>query len=171
MRGHRHRLLTVGVLAGTAALVGAGFPANNAPAKEVSPEKWTRSVCTSLGDWAADLAAAQEDVDPSETDLDRKQDDLVAYLEEVTDATDALMKRLRKAGTPDVKNGKGVTGAFRKGFAQARHTFEDDVLEIQEAIRSGADDIAATFDKADEKYYVPELDEAFAAEPSCSGAA
>jgi hypothetical protein len=187
VRGHRHRLLTLGVLAGAAALTGAGFPAKDVPGKEVSAEKWVKSVCTSLGDWADDLTAAQEDVDQSETDLDRKQDDLVAYLEEVTDATNALVKRLKKAGTPDVEDGKGVAKAFRRGFTQARDTFadaaedaadletgdraqfEDDVLEIQDAIRAGADDIAATFDEADEKYDVPELDEAFDDEPSCSG--
>ena len=192
MRGNRHRLLTFGVLAGTAALLGAGvpaeaFPARGVPAKEVSAEKWVKSVCTSLGDWAEDLAAAQEGVDRSETDLDQTKDNLVAYLDDVTDATDALLKRLKKAGTPDVEDGKGVVTAFRKGFSQARDTFadaaddaesldtddtsqfEEDVVDIQDAIAAGADDIGATFDEADEKYDVPELDDAFEAEPSCSG--
>lgn len=172
----------VSVTAAALMLVGAGFPA-----KEVSAEKWVKSVCTSLGDWAEDLAAAPEGVDQSETDLDRTKNDLVAYLDGVTDATDALLKRLKKAGTPDVEDGKGVAGAFRKGFTQARDTFadaaddaenldtedrsqfEDDVLDLQDAIRAGAEDINATFDEADEKYDVPELDDAFEAEPSCSG--
>jgi len=155
------------VALGLLALTAAGFPA-----KEVSAEKWVKSICTSLGDWAEDLTAAQEDV---------------AYLDEVTDATATLLKRLKKAGTPDVEDGKGVAGAFRKGFTQARDTFadaaddaesldtddtsqfEEDVADIQDAIRSGAEDISATFDEADEKYDVPELDDAFTSEPSCSG--
>jgi hypothetical protein len=182
VRGNRHRLLTLGVLVATAALVGAGFPA-----KEVSAGKWVKSVCTSLGDWAEDLTTAQEDIDPTEPDLDTKKDDLTGYLDEVTDATNALLKRLKKAGTPDVEDGRQVASAFRKGFTQARDTFADaaddadaletedpeqfqeDVVEIQDAIRAGADDIRATFDDADEKYDVPELDEAFDEESSCSG--
>ncbi len=189
MRGNRHGLLTFGVLAGTVALLGAGFPAKDVLARDVSAEKWVKSVCTSLGDWAEDLAAAQEGVDRSESDLDQQKEDLVAYLDEVTDATHALLKRLKKAGTPDVEDGKGVIGAFRKGFTQARDTFadaaddaesldtedasqfEEDVVDIQDAIAGGADDIGATFDEADEKYDVPELDDAFEAEPSCSGVA
>ena len=182
MRGHRHRLLTLGVLVGTSALLGAGFPT-----KTVSPEKWVKSVCTALGTWADDLAAAQEDVDQDETDLERRQGDLAEYLDEVTDATNTLVKRLKKAGRPGVDNGKGVTRAFRRGFSQARDTFADaaddaealetedrsqfdeDVLEIQDAIRAGAADISATFDDAEEKYDVPELDEAFDDEAACSG--
>ena len=44
------------------------------------------------------------------------------------------------------------------------------MLEIRDAIATGADEIGETFDNADEKYDVPEvLDEAFEAEPACSG--
>ena len=76
MRGHRHRLLTVAGLAGILAL-GAGFPASG-----VSAEKWVRSVCTSLSDWADALVEAQGNHDLEATDPEESKDALVGYLTE-----------------------------------------------------------------------------------------
>jgi hypothetical protein len=181
VRGHRHHLLTVAALAGILAL-GAGFPAGG-----VSAERWVSSVCTSLSDWADALVEAQENHDLDATDPEESKDALVGYLEEVTNETEALIKALKKAGTPAVDDGKALAKTFRKGFIQARDTFEDavdaardldtddksafqdDVLEIRDAIASGAAEIGETFDDADEKYDVPEVDEAFKAEPACTG--
>ncbi len=169
-------------------LVAVGFP-TEAAAKEVSAEKWVKSVCTSLDDWAESLAGAQDDPDLSATDLADRKDALVGYLEEVTDATSTLLRRLKKAGTPDVDDGKAVAGTFRKGFTQARDTFadaadqaaglaiddeaqfEEDVTDLRDAINEGAEAISETFDDADQKYEVQELDDAFDEEPACSGIA
>ena len=164
------------------ALLGAGFPV-----KEVSAERWARSVCTSLTDWTDALADAQDEHDLDATDPEESKEAVVAYLEQVTDDTDALLDGLEKAGTPDVEDGKAIARTFRKGFKQARETFADaaqdaealdtddreqyveDVREISEAINEGGAEIGETFDEADRKYDVPELDEAFDAEPACSG--
>ena len=167
------------------ALLGAAAP--GAPAKEVSAEKWVRSVCTALGKWEDALAAARANQDPDATEPEDRKEAVVDYLDEVTDATSTLLADLKKAGTPDVDNGKAVAKAFRKGFGQARATFvdasdaaerletddpaqfDDDVADIVSAIETGAGEIGETFDEADSKYDVPELDQAFEAEPACAG--
>jgi hypothetical protein len=171
-------------LLGAVALLGAAAP--GAPTKEVSAEKWVRSICTALGDWEDALADARANQDPEATKPDELKETVVAYLDEVTEATNTLLSDLKKAGTPDVDNGKAVARVFRKGFRQARDTFADaanaaedldtddqaqfdeEVAEIVTAIEEGATEIGATFDEADSEYDVPELDEAFEAEPACA---
>jgi hypothetical protein len=174
--------LGVGALVAALAVVGAGFPAQSVP-----PTEWVDSLCTSLTTWGDDLAAARADNAVTEGDLDDRRDALVSYLRQVTRDTDALLKRLRQAGTPDVEDGKAVARAFRRGFRQARaafagarrdaeqldpdsrRKFQNALEDIQGEITEGAEAVNATFDTASDRYDVEELDEAFNAEPACAG--
>ena len=173
--------LGVGALAAALAVVGAGFPAQTVP-----PAEWVESLCTSLTTWADDLAAARADNAVTEGNLGDRRDALVSYLRQVTRDTDALLKRLRQAGTPDVEDGKAVGRAFRRGFRQARaafagarsdaekldpdrrRRFQNALEDIQGEITEAAETVGATFDTASARYDVAELDEAFNAEPACS---
>jgi hypothetical protein len=168
------------VLAG-AALLAAGFPA-----KTVSPEKWTRSVCSALTNWQERLTDAQDGADLDATGIDERKAALTQYLSDATDATGVLLKRLKRAGTPDVDDGKQVASVFRRDFRRARDVFADAerdarrlstedpavfreaVLDIQSALSEGAEEISQAFEVSKQKYKVEELDQAFRDEPACS---
>jgi hypothetical protein len=170
------------VLAAGAALLAAGFPA-----KTVSPERWTRSVCSALTDWQDGLTDAQNDADLDATGIAERKEALTQYLSDATDATGILLKRLKRAGTPDVDDGKKVASVFRKDFKRARDIFADAeraagrlstedptvfreaVLDIQSALSEGAEEISRAFEVSEQKYDVEELDQAFTDEPACSG--
>jgi hypothetical protein len=174
--------LGAGALAAAVAVVGAGFPAQTVP-----PEEWVQSLCTSLATWGDDLVAARDDNEVTEGTLDERRDALVSYLQQVTRDTDALLKQLKRTGRPEVPDGKAVARAFRKGFRQARRAFagareaaaeldtdsrrkfENALEDIQGDITEGAEAVNETFDNASERYDVKALDDAFNAEPTCSG--
>lgn len=174
--------LGAGALVAAVAVVGAGFPAQSVP-----PAEWVQSLCTSLTTWGDDLTEARDDNVVTEGNLDARRDALVSYLRQVTQDTDALLNRLKRAGTPDVTDGKAVTKAFRRGFRQARaafagarkdaeqvdtdsrRRFENALQDIQSDITEGAEAVGATFDTASERYDVEALDEAFNSDPSCTG--
>jgi len=174
--------LGVGALVAALAVVGAGFPAQSVP-----PAEWVESLCTSLTTWGDDLATARADNAVTEGDLADRRDALVNYLRQVTEDTDALLKRLKQAGTPDGDDGKAVARAFRRGFRQARaafagarsdaekldpdrrRKFQNALEDIQGEITVAAETVGATFDTASDRYDVAELDEAFNTDPACAG--
>jgi hypothetical protein len=117
VRRHRHRLLTLGALVGTSAILGAGFPA-----KTVSPEKWARSVCSALTDWGGELETASESFSEAES-----RREATGALGDAIDATETVIKDLRKAGTPDVDGGKATAKAFIAPFRDAKTLLEDGV--------------------------------------------
>jgi len=178
----RRAPLGVGALVAALAVVGAGFPAQSVP-----PAEWVESLCASLTTWDDDLAAARADNAVTEGDLGDRRDALVSYLRQVTEDTEALLRRLKQAGTPDVTDGKAVARAFRRGFRQARvafagarsdaekldpdrrRKFQNALEDIQGEITEAAEAVGATFDTASDRYDVAELDEAFNADPSCAG--
>lgn len=165
-------------------VVAAGFPA-----KEVPAEKWVKSLCTSFVRWAEDLSAARADPDLAAADLDVRKEALIGALNAQTDATTTLLKRFKKAGTPNVDDGKEIVATFRKGYKRAREAFaeaatdaedvrtrnlavyEEDALALQEQIVEGAEAVGRTFDTAAERYDATAVDEAFRSEPACTGVA
>lgn len=163
-------------------LVSAGFPA-----KEVPTEEWVKSFCTSFAMWAGDLAAARDDPGFAADDPRVRKEALIESLNAQTEATTLLLKRFKKAGTPDVEDGKGIAATFRKAYERARKAsadaataaedirtrnldvYEEDALELQEQITKAAEDVGEAFDQAAEKYETEEIDAAFRAEPACTG--
>lgn len=173
-------------------LFGAGFPANAIPAndfptKEVPPDEWVKSLCSSFLQWTEDLAAARDNPDLVAEKPKTRKAALIDVLEAQTEATTQLLKRSKKSGTPDVDDGKAIAKTFRKGYERARDTFaaaaedaqdvrtrnievyEEDALALQEQIVEGATAIGETFDAAGERYDATAVDEAFQAEPTCTG--
>jgi hypothetical protein len=167
---------------GLLAMAAAGFPA-----KEVPTEEWVESLCKSFTEWAEDLAAARDDPGFGADDLRVRKQTLIESLDGQTDATATLLKRFRKAGTPDVKDGKGIARTFRKAYQRARRAaadaakdaedirtrnlevYEKDALELQEQIVEAAAEVGEAFDLAAEKYDTRKVDAAFRAEPACAG--
>jgi hypothetical protein len=163
--------------------VAAGFPA-----KEVPVEKWVKSLCSSFAQWAEDLAAARTDPDLASPDLKARKAALIDSLDAQTDATTALLRRFKKAGTPNIEDGKRIAATFRKAYGRARAAsadaaeaaqdirtrnsgaYEDDALAIQEQITEGAAEVGEAFDAAAERYDTEALDAAFRAEPACTRA-
>jgi hypothetical protein len=178
VRGNRHRLLTFGVLAGTAALLGAGFPVEDV-AKDVPPEKWAGSVCRGLSDWGEELGAASTSFPEAES---RKE--ATGILEDAVDATAALVKDLQKAGIPDVDGGRATARQFLAAFKDAKKLLEgatEDAGDLpkgddfEDALGNVDDDLGEGFDSIGEDVESarsdadPELQAALAEKPDCSG--
>lgn len=167
---------------GLLAVAAAGFPA-----KEVPTQKWVESLCTSFTKWAEDLAIARDDPGLVADDLRVRKQSVIESLEDQTEATASLLRRFKKAGTPDVKDGKRIAATFRKAYRRARkaaadaaedatdvrtrnlEVYEEDALELQEQIVEAAAEVREAFELAAEKYDTEEVDAAFRAEPACTG--
>ena len=173
MLGNRHRFLTVGILAGSVALLGAGFPA------KTPPEKWAKSVCSALSEWGEELDTASSSFTESES---RKQ--ATAVLHDAVDATGTLVKALQKAGVPDVDGGAPTGRQLLAAFKDAQKllkgavkdaadlptggAFEDALTEIDDELGEGFDSIGQDVEKA-RSGADPELQAALEDEDDCAG--
>jgi hypothetical protein len=168
-----------------AVLISAGAGGSQA-GERVPADDWAESICTSLERWSTDLAEAQAEVDPDDPDLRARKRSLVRYLEEVTVLTRDLVRDFKRAGVPDVRDGKPIAKAFRKGANETRKAFAsaaDDASSLRvrnpdafergqrdlyDEIQAAREDAAAPFVEADEKYDARELEGAFRATPACT---
>ncbi len=91
-----------------------------AGAKAVPPDEWAESVCSDVVDWAGQLETVSQDFDGAETPSEAED-----ALESAVEETTALIKGLRKAGTPDVEGGKASARAFITVFKDARGLFRE----------------------------------------------
>jgi hypothetical protein len=118
------------VLVGAVLLLGAGFPT-----KTVSPERFARAICTSVTDWVTEIGelGTSYDEEVSATDdLDEKKDLTTTFIDDVLDSTNALIKEVGKAGTPDVPDGKAVVKAYRNGLGDAKDVLEEAAEEAED---------------------------------------
>lgn len=158
----------------TLMLVGAGFPT-----KDVSPEKWARSVCGALTEWGEELETASEAFTESESSKEA-----AGVLEDALDATNGLIKSVGRAGTPDVDDGKATAKAFVGAFKDARKLLEgavedasdlpSDDDEFEEALTALDDELGEGFTTVGEDVDAaqqdadPELQTALEEEPDCA---
>jgi hypothetical protein len=182
-----HRAPAVAVLGAAALAIGLSAPAGAVPSKEVSPERWARSVCSSLTDWIDEIEDLASDVGTAAgDDIDEAQELLVDFLDDAVKSTNGLLKRLNRAGTPDVEDGGAIARTFKRGFKDAREIFADgrdaaedlstddpgefatEAAEIGTAIDEGSSEVSDVFDEADDKYETEKLDEAFQDEEACA---
>lgn len=150
MRGHRHRLLTLGVLAGTAALLGAGFPANASLARAVPPDEYAESVCGSTADWfdeIVDLSGELGDGLSEASDADEQQDAALEFLEAAIDATDTWLEEIGDAGTPDVDDGKSIAKGYRKGARDTRKVLVKAAKEAEDLPTDDDEEFAERLDE------------------------
>ena len=142
----------------------AAMPAAQ-PAKTVPAKTWAKTFCNSVADWVETVTEGAEDLDlTAEDDPAAIRATLVAYIDDVTDETKSVIKRLKRAGNPKVPKGKKIAKTVRKGFVAIRDTMEQAselaaVMPIDSA--EGADAVGVEIeDKIEEG--VDEFEEAIA---------
>ena len=150
-----------------------------------APPKWAKAVCGATSTWvtqvakAADLAAAT--VPESSASVKKT---LGTVLKATAKSTAAVRKKLAKAGSPSVPNGKQIAATVKEGFRQVESSvkqarkglagassadpaaFTATVRGVQDALESGLESIQAAF-SATRDADAAALLEAFAATPSC----
>jgi hypothetical protein len=183
------RTLTLSVLAVVSvALLGAGYPVRSA--KTVSPKKYAKSVCTSVGAWVQTMqdgsTKVQSDLDANPVgNLDGARNALTTFMGNAVASTDTLLHQLAKAGRPSTPKGKQVAKRLVTGFkgirnlldearnsAQALATgdpqaFTDGAQRVQGAITTGFDDFSKAFNSLDKLDTDHKLGKAFRAEKAC----
>jgi hypothetical protein len=145
VRGDRHRLLILGVLVGMAALVAAGFPA-----QDVSPEEYAESVCGGTGEWfeeIVDLATEFQDDRSAASDADEQQDLTLDFLDAAIDATTSWREEIEDAGTPDVDGGKSTAKAYRKGARESAKVLKKAAGEVEDLPTRDDDEFAEQLDE------------------------
>ncbi len=170
------------VLATAAAVV---LPVSAAGAA-TPPPKWAKAVCGATSTWvtqvakAADLAAATV---PESADSVQKS--LGKLLATTVKRTAAVRKKLTKAGTPRVPNGKQIAATVKEGFRQVESSlkqakkslsaasttdpiaFTTTARGVQDAMESGLESIQAAF-SATRDADAAALLKAFEANSSCA---
>ncbi|HEY3724533.1 MAG TPA: hypothetical protein VGN59_14365 [Acidimicrobiia bacterium] len=125
------RVLTVGVLAAALLVMGAGFPAEQVPARH-----WAKSVCTEVGIWvqtARSGASALNGQASTSANLPNVKHALVQYLGATEDATRTVVERLHAAGHPATPQGTQAAAGLTKGFGRiesALKGFEHDARAV-----------------------------------------
>lgn len=146
----RHAVLTFTVLAGTAALMGAGFPAQTFVAKGVPPDEYAESVCGSTGDWfdeIVDLSGELADGLSDASDTDEQQDVAIDFLDAAIDATDTWLEEIEDAGRPDVDDGKAIAKGYRKGARDTRKVLVNAAKEAEDLPTDDDEEFAERLDK------------------------
>ncbi|HZJ25520.1 MAG TPA: hypothetical protein VFF40_00650 [Acidimicrobiia bacterium] len=117
--------------------VGAAFSSVAAaphaqPTKTVSAKQWAKAFWGTVADWVEAATAGSEELDVTigtEDDAVAIRAALVSYIDDVSDQTSTTIKKLKRAGDPDVKNGKKnakkIAKTLRNGFVEIRDTLDD----------------------------------------------
>jgi len=150
-----------------------------ATAKAVPADEYADAACSEIVDWAEGLNAASQDFDAAETPAEAAD-----ALEGAVNETTALMKQLRRVGTPDVEGGKASARALIVPFKDGRDLlrdaaadaadlpddgdgFEEGKTEIDTALDDGFTALGPDID-AVEADADPELRDALQADSSCN---
>jgi hypothetical protein len=152
------------------------------------PRQWATDVCGALSTWLEDLQDRQTQVTSDlegVTDLTEVRGVLVDFLDDAVTETDTMIGEVEAAGTPDVDMGAELQQDFVDGIGQAKTAFEEakttaeelptdnqaefaqGTSDIEQQLNTQSQAIEDAFDELDQKYDVPELDEAFDEEPAC----
>lgn len=192
MRGSRGKL---GVWAIAAALmIGAcggddapeGDTPGDGPAQTVTAQEYATDICGALDAW---VTASQDRVgsltgalNPTDS-AENRRDILAGYIDGVIEDTDVLISEVEAAGAPDVEGGEEIAGQIADAFDTVKTELEQTRSEVDSL---PTDDPAAFTAAATElgtsiqtsltavgtsvgEISEPELNQAFAAEPACSG--
>jgi hypothetical protein len=176
--------LSVGVIALSLVVMGAGFPARSVP-----PKQWAKSVCTAVGDWAngaqTGAQTLQTKTTGSDTSIPKIKKALVSYLSATASATSTVGDKLEHAGTPKTSKGTQAAKGLRDGFARI-HTavdhFKHDAQKVsttnpaaalaalkklQTKINTQFESLNATFGNLGKYDPDHKIEKAFKATPAC----
>jgi len=97
------------------------------PTRTVTLERWMRSVCTGLIHWGEAIAKLEEKIQGALTDLDagkvsaeKAKSSLLRAATEETKATDRLIAKVKRTGTPQAANGASVATSFQETLTDFR---------------------------------------------------
>lgn len=118
---HRARRLAIAVaVAAAAPLSGCGSSGSST----VSPSHYMASVCGAIGPWVSDVDARSSALSPTAiSDPPQRKRAAQQFLSAVVIDTQHVLARLRAAGVPDVKGGKGIAASLVSVFTQLRRAF------------------------------------------------
>ena len=180
-----NRRAPVRLATATLAVVAAIALPISAAGAATAPPKWAKSVCGATTAWvsqiakASDLAAATV---PESAKAVKKT--LNRLLTVTVKSTAAARKKIAKAGTPAVPNGKQIAATVKEGFRQVDSSvkqakkslssaattdppaFNTTARGIQDGLESGLESIQAAFSAARDADAAALL-AAFAATPAC----
>jgi hypothetical protein len=176
-------VLAAAALSGLAVAALPGISA----AAEVSPAKWSQSVCQALVSYKRDGTTLENNAGKSFKNLksfSAIRAKYAAFFQALAKRTDQAVTAIGKAGTPNVANGAAVASGFQAGFAQIRDTFaqletqarqlpttsvadfQAAVTSIQNALQQADTQSSATFQSLNQ-LVPPDLDAIFVAQPAC----
>jgi hypothetical protein len=112
------------------------------------------------------------------------REDVARFLGEVTGTTNTLVSDVARAGTPDVEEGEALAADLRRGIeqlaavlAQAREDAENlpsrpgplqrELGELSTSIQTEMASAVTVFLELEQRYDVPEVDQAFENEEAC----
>jgi hypothetical protein len=152
----------------------------------VPASEWLGTVCGAISSWQDELVGGTADLQQASDPAEAKQ--LVGdYLQDVVDATDAMIDEIASAGAPDVAQGEEIAAGFQTALGSLRDSFADARSEVDSlptddpqalgqalenlgsSLASAGDEAGATFDQLAQDYPDSGLDEAAANEPACAG--
>ncbi len=161
-------------------------PAGEDPAETVTAQEYATDICGALDAWVTasqDRASSLTGVlNPTDTPENRR-DVLAGYIDGVIDDTEALLDDVQAAGVPDVDGGEQIAGQIADAFDSVRTELEqtrDDVdalptddpaaftaaaTQLGTSIQTSLTAVGTSVSGISE----PELNQAFATEPACSG--
>lgn len=170
--------LVVGLLALTAC--GADDP----KLERTEARQWAKKVCGAVVPMSTELSQLQQSVSGTiggVTDLATKKRELVTIFTKGEKLTNDALRKVERAGVPDVENGRVIADTFVKALISARESFKAGKQAIgklpttdQAAFDSGV--VTAFEDMSEEnskttsafsEVKAPELDKAFTELPEC----
>ena len=188
--GRRRRARLLGLAMAGAFLIGLapGAAAGaSAPAKAVSPARWSRQTCQALASYKSDVTKLEQSFTAKlkhPKSLGQIRSRFSTFLLDVTARTSKLVAALRGVGDPTVSNGSQVNVAIQNGFLQLRDDFHSLFTESQQipttdpaAFQAALQTLETNLNQAESQnqaffhrasqFDSPELTRAFNAEPSC----
>ena len=175
-------------LLASAALVASGCGGGEDGASGAAPDEYAANVCGAIASWQKELQASASNMSSklgaSSTPADVKAQ-LVAFMEDATKSTDAMLAKVKDAGPPAVDDGEALQrdleaglGDAQEAFAQARDdakslptddqaAFQREASALGTTLTEQGTAIGQTFNGLSTKYDSKELNEAFDKEPAC----
>ena len=174
------------VAALSVALVGLA-PVNATAGTETVPIKqWAKSTCKALAGYQLALSGARPAVGPT-VDPAAAKELVVDYLDDAVKGTGRLVRALEAAGAPDVRRGAAVAATFVEAFQKMRTAlvrsrsaardldteptaFLADLTAIEARIQKSMTTLVTTFQRAADRYDLPQLDSALRFDTRCQDA-
>lgn len=149
----------------------------------VTAEAWAGAVCGATADWIDEIeglnAGLQQHLDASS--LQALRDSTVGYFDDILVSTDRMIRRVRRAGVPDVEGGAAAAEHVVSGLTDARAALRDardraaalgtdDPERFNDELRRIGEEVAGSLtDVADSlaRFRSPALDAASEDVPQC----